>query len=317
MSRTALDCVQRGFLSLRANLGLVWMGVAQSLLFTFLFLLSLLPPVVVIGGVALLSEDFSDPAALERWLTDLGPQLAARLPAVALGLLASLLIGLLAVFVWAWFQGGILGVLLAAERQAHPEAGRRAGGWQWFRTFSFREFSGWGGRNLWPMFWFFHLMLTLWTLFAFGFVLLVGGAGFAYEQWGGGAAFGLGCGGMIPLLFLGWVLSAWTLVAQPAVAQPGLGAWRGSVFGFRVVGRRLGASSLILSLTILVSIVLALIVTMGQVTSDMVFASSPSIRLGVYVASTVVQWLVGSVVTIFAVAVSTALVVSETEGQPR
>jgi len=316
MKRSAFDCLQRGFLSLRANSGLVWMGVLQSFLFTALFVLSLVPPVLVVGGSSLLSEDLSDPAVLEQWLLDLGAQVAARLPALALGLVASLLIGLLAVIVWAWFQGGIMGVLLAAEHQAHPEAGHRAGGWQWFRTFSLRELAGWGARNLWPFFWFFHVMITAWLGLSLVFVLLVGGAGAAFDRWGGGAAFGFGCGGTIPLLFLGWVLAAWSLVAQPAVALRG-GAGRGSALGFQIIGRRLGASSLVLFLVLLASVVLALIVTMGQVTSDLFLPSSGWIHLGVYVLSTVAQWLVGSVLTVLALATYTALVAAEAEDVPR
>lgn len=316
MSRSALDCVQRGFLSLRANLGLVWMGVLQSFLFTALFLVSLLPPVLVVGGAALLSGDLSDPAAVEQWFLGLGPQVLARLPAFALGVVASLLIGLLAVVVWAWFQAGIMGVLLSAERQAHPEAGRRAGGWQWFRTFSLHEFSGWGARNLWPFFWFFHLMVTLWMGLSLVFVLLLGGAGAAFERWGGGAAFGFGCGGTIPLIFLVWVLLAWSLVAQPAVAMLS-GAGRGSALGFRVVGRRLGAVSLVLFLVLVASVVLALFVSMGQMVGDLVLPSSSAIHVGVYLVTTVGQWLVGSFITVLALATFTALVAAEGEGTPK
>ncbi|MGD2113493.1 MAG: hypothetical protein PVG07_00465 [Acidobacteriota bacterium] len=312
MTRSALDCFQRGVLSARANLGLVWMGLLQSLAVSVLFVASLVPPVLVLGGPALLDLDLSDPTALERWLGGLGATLAGRLPALALGLLASTLIGLLAVVVWGWFQGGIVGVLVAAERQAHPEAGRRSGGWRWFRTFSLQDFAGWGGRNLWRFFWWFHVMLTAWLAFSLLAVLLLAGAGVAWESWGGGAGFGLGCGGTFPLLFLFWVLAAWSFLSQPAVALPENGAWSGSVRGFRILGRRLGAASFLLLTVLVLSFALGILGTMVRLGFDLVLPDRLSVQLGVLGVVAVLQSLVAVALNLFAYAAYAALVIPET-----
>jgi hypothetical protein len=294
------------------------MGLLQSVVVSILFLGSLVPPVLVLGGVALLDVDFSDPAAVQLWLEGLGTELAGRLPALALSLLASMVIGMLAVVVWGWFQGGILGVLVAAERQAHPDAGRHSGGWQWFRTFSVRDFAGWGGRNMWRFFWWFHVMLTAWLVIMLVTVLLVVGAGVAWESWGGGAGFGLGCGGSIPLMFLFWVLAAWTFLSQAAVAMPERGgAWKGSVLGFQVLGRRLGASSLLLLSLLVLSIVLGLASALAQLASDLVLPARFAVQAGAYVLTTFVQSLLAVAVNLFAYASYAALVMSEAGEEAR
>jgi len=320
MKRSALACFQRGFLSARANSGLIWMAVLQNFAVSVLFLLSLLPPFLVLGGMALFSESWSDLKDLSRidaWFTDLPARLGGHLGALALGVLASLLIGLLVVVVWAWFQAGLVGILLTGERQAHPEAQLKAGGWRWFKTFSLSDFSGWGGRHLWRFFWFFHLMITAWMLIALVVVLLMAGLGVAWQSWGGGAAVGLGCGGSIPLVFLFWVLAAWSLLAQPAVslARGGAvrGAVRGSVLGFHILGRRLGAASLLLLATLVLSLLLGLILGLGRTIFDLLFAERFALRMGVLAISTVVQWVLASAINVWVLGGYTALVAADPE----
>ncbi len=315
MTRSVLDCFHRGVLSTRANLGLIGMGLLQSVGVTLLFFASLLPPILVVGGSALLSEDLSDPAELERWLGGLGTELAGRVPALLLGIAASSLIGLGAVVLWAWFQGGIVGVLVGAERQAHPEAGRRSGGWQWFRTFSFQEFAGWGGRHLWRFFGWFHLMIAVWFVFSIVAILLLAGVGVAWERWGGGAGFGLGCGGSIPLFFLFWVLAAWSMLAQPAIAQPGEGAWSGSVLAFRILGQRLGAASLLLLFVLLLGVAFGLVFGMGRVALDLVLPRNLVVQAVVFAVSFVLQSLLGVAVNVFGLAAYAALVQAEAAGR--
>lgn len=316
MKRSALACFQRGFLSARANTGVIWMTVLQNVLVTLLFFLSLVPPFLVLGGMALFSTDWSAPVDLGRidaWMTDLPARLGANLGALALGVVGSLVIGMLVVVVWAWFQAGIVGVLLTGERQAHPEAQLRAGGWRWFKTFSVTDFSGWGGRHLWRFFWFFHLMITAWMLVALVAVLLMAGLGVAWQSWGGGAAFGLGCGGSIPLAFLFWVLMAWSVLAQPAVALPESGAVRGSVLGFQILGRRLGAASLLLLVMLVLSVLVGLVLGMGRMVFDVLFAERWGLRMAVLGVSTVAQWLLASAINVWALAAYASLVVSDPE----
>jgi len=316
MKRSALACFQRGFLSARANSGLIWMAVAQNVSVTVLFFLSLLPPFLVLGGMALFSEDWSrleDLSQVDAWISELPARLGGHLGALSLGVVASLLLGMLAVVVWAWFQAGLVGILLSGERQAHPEAHLRAGGWRWFKTFSLSDFAGWGGRHLWRFFWFFHVMITAWMLVALVAVLLMIGLGVAWQSWGGGAAVGLGCGGSIPLLFLFWVLAAWSLLAQPAVSLPRQGAVRGSLLGFHILGRRLGAASLLLLAMLVLSVLLAMILGLGRTAFDLLLARHWGLQMVVLGVSTVVQWVLASAINVWALAGCAALVAADPE----
>jgi len=316
MRRSALGCFQRGVLSTRANFGLVGMAVLQNLVVVVLFVVSVVPLILVIGGRDLFAggvHDMSDVGRIDAWLGDLPKQLEGHLGALLLGVLASLLVGMLAVVVWAWFQAGLVGTLLSGERQAHPEAELRAGGWRWFKTFSLTDFAGWGGRHLWRFFWYFHVMITAWMVLALVATILLFGVGVAWQSWGGLAATGLGCGGTIPLAFLFWVLAAWSLLAQPAVALPESGAVSGSLLGFRVLGHRLGAASLLLLTVLVLSIASGLVVGMGRAIFDLVFQESWLLRLGLVVVSILGQWVVASVVNVFALAGFAALVVGDPE----
>jgi hypothetical protein len=324
MNRSVLVCMQRGFLSARANSGVIWMAVLQSFLVTVLFFLSLLPLVLVFGGTALLSDwsalgDFGDLGKVDAWLSSLPAQVEAHLGALAAGLVASLFLGMLVVVVWAWFQAGIVGILLTGERQAHPDAHLRAGGWRWFKTFTLSDFAGWGGRHLWRFFWFCHLVITAWMLVALVAVLLMAGLGAAWQSWGGGAATGLGCGGSIPLLFLFWVLAIWGLLAQPAVAlpEPKGGTVHGSIFGFQVLGRRLGAASLLFLALLVATVLLILIVGTGRTILDLVLAGQWGLRMVVFVVSSLVQSLVAAAVNVWALASFAALVAADPEVRER
>lgn len=315
--RTAFECLHRGLLSTRANWGLIPLGILQNVLFTLLSVLSLLPPFLVLGGMALLERDWSG-AAFEDWLAGLDEMVAGALVPLALAVLASLLVGLLAVAVWGWFQGGIVGVLLAAERQALPGAQGRAGGWRWFRTFSMGDFAGWGGRHVWRFFWLFHLSLAVVLVFGLLAVLLILGAVYGQEAWGGGAALGIGCGGALPLLFGLLVYVLWYAAAQPAVALEGSGPLRGAVLGLRVVGRRLGAS-LILGVVVLgLSFAVGMILAMGQLALDVLLRDRFAVWLAAYGLLSLVQWFLTVALTVYGLASFASLVSAETaEEEPR
>lgn len=314
--RTAFDCLRRGFLSSRANWGLVPLGILQNLLFTLLALLSLLPPFLVLGGMALLERDWSGPG-FEEWLAGLDDLVASALVPLALAVVASLLIGLLAVAVWGWFQGGILGVLLAAERQALPGAEARPGGWRWFRTLSLRDFAGWGGRYVWRFFWFFHLSLAVAGVLVLLIGLLILGAVMAQEAWGGGAALGIGCGGALPLLFGLVVYALWNGTAQPAVALDGSGALRGAALGLRIVGRRLGATLLVGLVVLVLSFGVGLAFSMGQLSLDVLLRDRFALWLAAYGLASLVQGFLSVALTIFGLASFTSLVTAEAAEEAR
>lgn len=313
--RSAIDCLRRGFHSTRANWGLLPLKLLQDLLFTVLLLVSFLPPVLVLGGMALLDAGW-DEAALTDWLTGLPDELATRLVPFSLAVLASLVLGLLAVVVWGWFQGGLVGTLVAAERQALPRAEDRAGGWRWFRTFSLRDFSGWGGRHLWRFFWFFHLALTVSLVFMLLLVLLVVGAVFGQEAWGPGAALGIGCGGALPLVFLLVVYGLWYTAAQPAVGLEGSGPLRGSVLALRLVGRRLGASLLVALTVIVAAVVVWVALALAQTGVGLFLEENFAAWLVTYLAFTLIQMVVNAAFGVYLLAAFSALVVAESGQEP-
>lgn len=309
-SRSAIDCLRRGGLSLRANAGLIPLVLLQSLLVTVLFVVSLLPPFFVLGGTGLLQREWSA-AAFEQWITGLGAELAAQPVPFALALLASTLLGILAVFVWGWFQGGLFGTLVAAERQALPDAENRAGGSAWFRTFGWTQFAGWGGRYAWRYFWFFHLMLTVGLLLGLVAVLIAVGVGLGYGAWGGGAAYGIGCGASLPFLFAFAVFSFWSLTAQPYLAWPEAGVGRASRAGLRLVGRRPGAV-LLIAITLFVLGVAAMMVGLvAELSTTAVLGERSAAWVAAYAVLTLLQMLVSAALGVFGNAAVSSLAISE------
>lgn len=314
---TAIDCLRRGFHSTRANWGLIPMKLLGDFLFAVLLIVSFLPPVLVLGGMALLEGGWSE-AALQEWILGLPDELVTRLVPLLLAVLGSLVLGLLAVVVWGWFQGGLLGVLVAAERQAHPRAQDQPGGWRWFRTFSLPDFSGWGGRYVWRFFWFFHLALTVSLVFILLLALLVVGAVYGNEAWGPGAAVGIGCGGALPLLFLVLVYALWYTAAQPAVALEGSGPVRGSRLALRVVGRRLGASFLILLVVVVISMVVGMGFFLAQTASSLALQEEYFVAwLVTYGLVYLLQMAVSSALSVYFLAAFGSLVVPEAAEAPR
>lgn len=316
MKRSAIDCLRRASQSLRSNGGLIPLALLQHVLVGVLFVVSLAPPFLVLGGMALLQGEPSV-AALEEWLAGLATALAAGLVPLALAVLASFVLGILAVYVWGWFQGGMLGVLVAAERQAPSGAEDRAGGWRWFRTFSVRDFAGWGGRYAWRFFWFFHLSLTVSLLLVLAGLLIAFAAGVAREAWGLPAAYGIGCGASLPLLFGFVVYALWNLAAQPAVALPESGTLRGARIGLRVVGRRPGAVLLIFLAFVVVSVVAWLVLAVAQAGVGLLVPDDLAVWIALYGLFSLVQWTLSAALTVFATGGFASLVVSEAAGEAR
>ena len=126
---SAADCLRRGWANLSANWELVFLQWVQLLLVAALLAVSLVPPLAVIGSLGA-------GRALGR----------AVGPSLLLALVALLALWTLALLVYSFFQAGTYGILAAADRQALP-GGRRSP--LFFRTFSLRDFLGWGGRYVW------------------------------------------------------------------------------------------------------------------------------------------------------------------------
>lgn len=308
--RSAVDCLRRAGLSLRANRALVLLTLLQSVVVGVLFVASLVPPFLVVGGMALFEREWTA-AAAEEWLLGLGTALAGQLVPLVLALLASLLLGFLAVLAWGWFQGGVFGILVAAERQALPDAQDRAGGASWFRTFSLPEFSGWGGRYAWRFFWFFHLSMTVGLLLMLVAVLIVFGVVLGYETWGGGAAYGIGCGAALPFLFALFVYALWSVTAQPFLARPEGGVMRAAGDGLRVIGRRPGAVLLILLTLFVLAVTLALAFWLGELAIGLFTESRFAVWVALFALLNVVRMLINAALGVFANASFTSLAVAE------
>ena len=307
--RSAVDCLRRAGLSLRANWPLVLLTLVQNMVVGVLFLLSLVPPFLVLGGHDLIKREWTL-AALEEWLTGLLPALTDQVIPVSLAIVASTVIGFLAVLAWGWFQGGLYGVLVAAERQALPEAQNRSGGVRWFHTFGMKEFSGWGGRYAWRYFWFFHLNLTVGLILTLGVALLVFLTAYGYEAWGDGAAFGIGCGASLPLLFLFLVYALWSVTAQPYLAREDGRVMRAAGAGLRLVGRRPGALLLIVAFLFVVAVTLALVFLLGEAALSPLSDGVVALWAGLFAVWTILRMLLNSALGVYGKASFTSLAVS-------
>jgi hypothetical protein len=280
MRLTAIDCVHRGLLSLRANWQLVLVQWLQTLLMVVLTIAGFLPPIAVLGLQKLLPfegtpEDWS--SLFNDILSRMPQDLGGCLP-LALSMVGASLIWLLAFFVYCYFQGGIYGILASADRQAasgHPK------GWQWFQTFNFKDFSGWGSRYLWRYFWLVNLIVLVMFVWAMVFVGLAGLAFVASQRWGGMAAFGIGCGGLIPLFFGTLVLVLWSNLAMADLALEDSGVWIAARRSLQTLGRRFWA----------VLLMLILIVIAGLLGS--VFFVPVSIGLDLVLKDQFIVWAIG------------------------
>lgn len=230
MKLSAFDCLRRGWTNLSANWELVLLQWIESLVVLILLVLGLVLPLTILG------IDLGGPGrSAAREIGDALRRLDTS-TALPLALTALLAVWLLTLLVHCFVQAGTYGILTAAERQALPGAGRNK---LLFRTFTFRDFLGWGALYVWR---FFRMLLLTW-----GLVLLLGIVVVAWMvflgvggvQWGAPAAMGIGCG-VLPLGFLALVLGLWLPVAQASLAREGSGVRAASRLGLSVLGHRLG-----------------------------------------------------------------------------
>lgn len=232
MRLSALGCLRRGWTNLAANWELVVIQWLQFFILSALLALGLVLPLLVLGINVLASG-----GGTAREVEELAGRLTQVSPPLLLALTAALAVWLLSLLLHCFLQAGTYGVLAAADRQALPGPRRDS---RLFRTFSLRDFLGWGSLYVWR---YFGLTVLSW-----GLACLAGAAALAWlisTGWGGGrwgtpAALGIGCGGFLPVGFLALVLGLWFFVAQAGLAL-GSGVRAASRRGLSVLGRRLGA----------------------------------------------------------------------------
>jgi hypothetical protein len=313
MALSAVSCIQRGVTNLRANWELVVISWLQGFLTAFLVVVGFVPPLGVLGFASFdwlatseveLSELLSQAGQLMNRGADAWLLLGASL-------LVSFAIWLAAFLVYCFFQGGIFGVLMAGDRQA-PSG--RLRGWQWFRTFSGRDLRGWGGLYLWRYFWLLNLMAAIGLLWFLGVAVAFGLTVLGGEQWGATAAIGIGCGSAIPLGFGLILVAVWANLAQVDLAREDSSVGKALRRSLNLVGRRLGAVTLIF----LITLVLAIVFGVGVSTLSVVVGLFlPEAGVGSWVGTVVqlglsgLEMIVGSVVAVGFAAALVSLVRSE------
>jgi len=205
----------------------------------------------------------------------LAHRVASLSPALLLALAAMLAVWTLSLLLHCWFLAGTFGILAAADRQALPGSRRSR---NFFRTFSLRDFLGWGARYVWR---FLGLFACFWgALFLLGVAVVVwlvstlAGGG----QWGSPAALAIGCGWFLPLGFLVLVTALWFGLAQADLAREGSGVRAASRRGLDVLGRRLGAVILLFALILLAALALAIVFLPLGAAADALLSGAPSAR---------------------------------------
>jgi hypothetical protein len=303
MRLSAADCLRRGWTNLAANWELVLLQWLQSLLVGVLMVLGLLLPVVTLGADALGAG-----RSAARVLEVVMIRFSRLSPPVVLAGVAMLAVWLLSVLVHSWFQAGTYGVLASAERQALP--GRRRPRLL-FRTFSLRDFSGWGGLYLGR---FFRLLVVFWALalplaaavLMWLISLAVGG-----EVWGKPAVLGIALGGLLPLGFLFLVAGLWSHVAQADLAREGSGTRAAARRGLTVLGRRLGAVFLLVFCLVGAGLAVAFLFLPVSIVPEILLSGAPKLRVFVLVILFLLQGIPSALLTMILASSLVALVRSE------
>lgn len=308
MRLSTLDCLRRGWTNLAANWELVLLQWLEWLLLTALLALGLFLPLLIVGANLMgLGNAARQAEALARRLADLSP-------ALLLALIAMLAVWLASLLLHSYFQAGAYGVLAAADRQALPGPRRSK---EFFRTFSLRDFLGWGGLYMWRFFG----VLLLFGLFTF----LLGGAvllwllflGAGGVQWGGPAALGIGCGGALPMGFLALVLGLWLHLAQADLARDGSSVRAASRRGIAVLGRRLGTVIALFLVALAVAFALAVVFFPLGAAADALLAGAPLMRSLVRFLLFLLQSLPNTLLAMVLAGALVALVRSETPSESR
>ena len=242
---------------------------------------------------------------LGAWLSGL----AELSPALLLALAALLAVWLASLLLYGFFQAGIYGVLTAADRQALPGPRRQR---DFFRTFTLRDFRGWGGATSGATSASPSASRVLLCGLAGVALLWLGLAAAGGGEWGSPAALAIVCGGALPVGFLALVAGLGFHLAQADLAREGSGvraAWRR---GLGVLGRRLGAVTGLFLLVALAILGLAALFLPLSSAADALLAGAPGMRALVRFLLVLLQSLPNTLlVTLFAGAL-VALVRSET-----
>lgn len=287
-SLDAIGALRRGWANFLANWELLPVQWLLTLAFGLLFVLSLVPIVVAIGW----SVFAGAPSTLdgwEEWIAALPAVLASRAIPLAIGVVASLILGTFAVLAYAFLLGGTYGTFWAADRQAPAGTGSAKA---LFRAFSWNGFTEWGRSRLWTYFWLVHFFVAVFLVVLLFWMLLVLGAVAAFQGYGGFAAVGLGCGGAIPLFFVGLVASFWFQMALVEAGREGATVSTAVRQGWRLLGSRLGSILLLFVLQLVAGMVLGAVFAPVAIISSLAMRDQPGLELAVRMPLQLVQWVI-------------------------
>ncbi len=299
---SAFEALGRGLANVRANWELLPLQLAALLLAVMLTIASLVPLGVALG---LTLAGAQQPSELLERVLDPATWLTAG---VLASLAGCLLLGGLVLGAYAWFQAGVFGVLVAGDRQAGPGPRRPRA---LFRTFSWNDFAGWAAHRFWRLIGWYHyyflLMLLLVGLFG---ILLIGSLRVGLAK-GPAAGIGIGCGGLLPLVFVFLFCSLLTVAAKADVVRDDSGARESWTRAAQVVGRRLWGGLLLLLLFFVTSLAIATVLMPFQFFSQLAVRQSPFASFGVSSALSLVQTCIGVVLGLVYAAAFVALVRAE------
>jgi len=300
---SAVDCLLRGWSNTLANWELVLVTWVQSFAVLVLVVAAVAIPLATIG----FTLDW-DPKSPERLVEQLVGHLPGLSSQLLLGLLACLALLTLAFLVYSYFQAGLFGVLHFADRQALPGPVRDR---RLFRTFSLGNFSGWGGRFVWRFFWFYNLAGVL---FSVALLLLVGWFALsvvAFDRWGGGAGWSLGCVGALPVFFLFFAMSLGISLAQADLPREESGPVQATRRGFDVLAQRPGAVLLLFLIFLLAGFGVALLFLPFSLGLTFGLADRPFAMLGLRAVLGLVQMVPSAALNVGLAAALVALVRGE------
>lgn len=306
---TAVEALGRGAANVRANLELLVVTTLGTVAIGLMVVLSFLPWIATLGlDPSWLSGQAPDPQRIEDFFDQLaqGGELLARLG----GFLLSFSLALtLASILYCWYQGGILGLLVAGDAQAPQGPGRES---ILFRIWSFRHFLFEAHRLTWRLLLFLTLFLAIWAAFAALTLGLFVGAGLLGSERGAATGCAVACGILLPLMFVGFALMAAAQLGQADLVRPESGVLAATRNAFSILGRRLGAAAALLAIFFVVSLGLGIaFATVGLVT-DFVASSQPAIHFALRALLMLFQLVAGGLVNLVSAAAFVALVRSET-----
>jgi hypothetical protein len=304
MRLSAVGCLRRGWTNLSANWELVVFQWLESFFVAALMALGLVLALLILGMNALDAGQWTSHEVEEALR-----RLAGSSPAPLLALTALSAVWLLTLLVHCYFQAATYGTLTAADRQALPGPRRQS---LLFRTFSFRDFVGWGGLYVWRFFGLLVLFWGLMLLMAVVVLLWLVSLGIGGFRWGASAALGIGCGGALPLGFLFFTLGLWFQVAQAGLAADGASVRSAARQGISVLGRRLGTVMILVFLFFAAALALAAFFAPVSLVTDSLLAAAPRVRTLVQVLLVLLQALPSTLLAMALAGSLVALVRTET-----